>query len=214
MRRRLLPASALATLVTLASLSASLFAASPASAASSVTGCFPYQGLSTAVYSQVPSVTTYLYVPGSDAFTDPNGCVTYYVHDPDYQTVDLKIRASAAVPAWRAFLDAWPNVHATPGTGTANLGLTQMRFLLLPPRVPDPPRAAALYGSQSLTDSWMEGMNHTPARGGCQSNAAMVVACYMDRHDMFGNVVVPSRDSDEDGVPDFKDNFVFKFGLH
>lgn len=175
--------------------------ATSASAASRITGCFSYNGvryngLSTSILYKTTS-GGWAYLPSSNGVSRGNGCATYNISGR-YQNWYLRLRATAVAPQWRGFFSGSTPFYAGTGAGSYNLGTARMGFYTLPSYVARPPL------SSSLTSGWLDQMNNP-----CGANAspAMQVACYMDAHHMHGNVVVPPRQSDGDGVPDYLDRY-------
>jgi hypothetical protein len=176
-----------------------------ASAASRISACFDYagtryEGLST----NVEYMTTgggWAYLPGTRGYTESNGCVAYRVSGR-HRSWYLRIKATASVPLWRGIFSG-PTPHYGPaGRGKYYLGEGRLRFFTLPAAAPTAPSFGGVDTSQWLND--MTGGSNGPD---CSSSTSMMVACYMDRHGLHGNVVVPIRDYDHDGWTDDRDNY-------
>jgi hypothetical protein len=185
----------------LAAVLATLALASSASAASRITGCFSYNGvryngLSTSILYKTTS-GGWAYLNGSNGVTRGYGCATYNINGR-YRSWYLRMKAVAVASQWRGFFSGATPYYSGSGNGIYRLGVARMRFYVLPAYVARPP----VYSG--LTSSWLDQMNNP-----CGANAspAMQVACFMDAHGMHGNVVVPPRQSDGDGVPDYLDRW-------
>lgn len=178
--------------------------AGTASAASSVTGCFGAGSVSVSgLYTQVEYRSSGRWYPVSRSLssTGENGCVSYTLGG-SLRNANVKIAAAGIVPAWNQMVWGSTPRMATPGYGSAFVGWS------------------ALYGvaltQESMTQGWLDQMSspsgNTPF---CSTSPAAQMACYMDQHNMQGDVVVPvPRDSDGDGYPDYEDRYPHDLSAH
>ena len=172
-----------------------------AQAATAISGCFGVNGtmvtgLSTDV-QYLTTVRTWHSLAGSVGQTDASGCVHYRISGAA-RRYSLRIHAAGVVPAWAAMVDG-ATPHYAPGRRRSYaLGTSNMRVSYLPPSVATTPQADV------DTSDWLNQMTDGSACANDPS-PAMQVACYMDRHNMHGNVVV--LDDDHDGVENAQDRY-------
>lgn len=179
---------------------AGALAAAPASAASGVSACFAYngvryQGLSTNL--EYAESGYWHFFGGTLGTTLSEGCVSYSIPSR-YRRVQLRIKADASVPEWRGMFVGYSPTYAPKGRRSWYLGESQMGFYYLPSTVPN----ASEWGVD--TNAWL---NEITGSVNCSSSTAMQVACYMDEHNMHGNIVVLPKDSDGDGWLDTQDDY-------
>lgn len=182
------------------SISTGALAPAPASAASSLSGCFNYNGtryqnLSTDLEYRTSS-GGWAYLTGTRYVTGSDGCVHYTVSG-SYRSLMLRIVATGSVPAWRGVFRGYSPYYSFTGKGASNLGEGKLGFYFLPATP-----AASEWGVD--TSAWL---NEITGSTSCNSSSAMQVACYMDQHGLHGNVIVQSRDYDGDGWFDSQDNY-------
>jgi hypothetical protein len=134
---------------------------------------------------------------GTESFSRSNGCIAYYP-SAAYRRYSFRVHAVALVPNWRGVFNGVSPTYAPGGNGSYNLGETRLSFYFIPPSWPTEPSS----NTGGLTSEWLDDMAHS-----CGTSAAASVACYMDRNGLVGNVVVPYRDSDQDGRNDAVDNY-------
>jgi hypothetical protein len=176
---------------------------SAAHASSRLATCFSYggqrwQGIST--YLEYWGVDSRWHpLNGTESFSRSNGCIAYYPAS-DYRGYSFRVHAVGLVPHWRGFFNGVSPTYAPGGDGSYNLGETRLNFYFIPPSWPTEPST----NHGGLTSDWLDDMAQ-----GCRapSSAAANVACYMDRNGLVGNVVVPYRDTDDDGFNDAVDNY-------
>ena len=180
------------------------FGAAPALAATRISGCFSYRGvryqnLSTSVLYR-NTLGGWSYLRGSGWRTNSSGCVTYNIGGRS-QNWSLLIKATGAVPNWRGMFSGTSHYYAPGYGGSYYLGEGRLAFYYLPSTAPTPPNDNWSPGN------WLAGMSNGGGGGGCSSSDAMAVACYMNSHNLNGNVIVPYRDSDGDGYFDYEDYY-------
>jgi hypothetical protein len=161
------------------------FAASEASAASHIRGCFTYNGRAIA---NVTTTTEYETTSGGwrqfggQGHTLQDGCVDYNVSGRP-QNWYLRIHAFAFIAGTRYVVIANSFYKSRPGTGSSRLGTGYLKLYRLP-SVATPAPSANTFGGVN-TSSWLDAMDHP----NCNQSAAMAVACYMDRNGLHGNVI-------------------------
>lgn len=178
--------------------------AQPAQAAGAIYSCFSYGG------QRYQNLSTFLEYLGTDgrwyaaegtaSYTRANGCITYHF-TPSWQQYMFRVHAVALVPQWRGVFNGISPHYGPSGSQQYDVGEARLAFYTLPSNYQDPPV------SRTLTDDWLDDMTSSTYTSTCSSSSAASVACYMDSHNLVGNVVVPYRDFDGDGVIDIKDNF-------
>jgi hypothetical protein len=189
--------------VRVATLAAVVLGLAPAQAhaASALSGCFGVNGTAiTGLSTDLQYLTTggsWRGLPSSHGTTDARGCVRYTVRGVT-RSYSLRIHGAGVVPSWNAVVDGATPHYASAGRRTYDLGTSNMRWTRLPAAMTTSPG----YGVD--TNSWLDQMTDGSA---CTNNPspAMQVACYMDRHNMHGNVVV--LDDDLDGVENAQDRY-------
>jgi hypothetical protein len=186
---------AFAALAASAALSGVL--ASGATAAGGVRACFTFRGapvgnLTTTLEKRMTDGSfTYL---GAPYRTDRYGCVTYSIHGW-WQNRRVRVHAVGFVANTRYVLIANSYYYSGFGRGFYRLGTGFLRLYVLPAQTT--PTPAQNSGSWDPGD-WVGQMGGSPNNSAfCNQSPAMQVACYMDRHNMHGNVV--SLDLDHDG---------------
>jgi len=199
---------------------AGALAATPASAAGRLTGCFSYagvrySGLSTAIEYQTRSGGWRLLAVGQKP-TNSRGCDTWNVQGAARGWI-LRIRAVGLVPRWHGLFQGFTFHDAPAGNDAYILGGGALRFFPLPTEAPSTPPQLSSGGNPDnwgdLTNTWLNEMTENGRN--CSATPAMMVACYMDDHGMHGDVIVPSPpDSDGDGIYDEFDRYPHDLTRH
>jgi hypothetical protein len=172
---------------------------SSASAASGVRACYTYRGqgvmnLRTSLERRWPNGTsTYL---GAPSRTDRYGCVTYSIHG-SWQRFPVRVRAMGFLANTRYVFSGISYLYAPAGGRFYRLGTRYLGLYLLPAQTTPAPSSTA---SPWDPGDWVSQMSGSPTDATfCNQSPAMQVACYMDRHNMQGNVIY--FDGDGDGYP-------------
>lgn len=174
----------------LAAIVATLSLAGHASAASSISACFTYQGagvpgLATVLEYQT-QYGTWAYL-GTPSRTGSDGCAGYTIGT---QNLRIRIRAGAALRDGRTIASAVSPYYAQPGSGRYFLGSSPMSFGTLSTPWWD------------VTSTWLNEMDSP----NCYANPTILIACYMRNNNMYANPI-SFPDSDRDGWWDLADRY-------
>ena len=176
-------------LVVLAASAAALALVGRASAASSVSACFTYQGAGVAglgtvlEYQNRYGSWSYL---GTPARTNAGGCVSYTIGT---QSLRIRIRAGAPLRDGRTIASA-VSYYAYPGGSSYWLGRIPLGFGTLSTPWWD------------VTSTWLSDMDNPD----CYANPTLLIACYMRSNGMYANPI-SFPDSDRDGTWDSADRY-------
>jgi hypothetical protein len=180
------------------SVGVGVLAPADASAASRLKACFQNNGIryrNVSTNTEVWTVGHYWRFFGGLGRTDSHGCVTYNVTGKA-QNYDLRVRAQAVIPQQRAVFTGISHLYSNRhGDFYDYLGVGRLVLRYLPTYVPPPPSSQHFGGVD--TQNWLDEM-HGGSADPCTNNPSpgMQVACYMDSHNMVGNVIVLDRDVD------------------
>ena len=177
-----------AVVVLVAAAAATLALVGQASAASSIRGCFTYQGVGVAGLGTVVEYYTqngWQYL-GAPARTDSSGCITYNI---GAQNMYVRIRAGAPLRDGRTIATA-ASPYASPGSRSYWLGSTRLGFGTLNTPWWD------------VTSTWMAEMDNP----NCDANPTLLIACYMRSNHMYANPI-SFPDYDGDGYWDLADRY-------
>jgi hypothetical protein len=167
-------------------------------------GCFSYQSGDQRISISNLAATAQYWTGhrwrnvGVAAQTSPLGCVNYTIHGWLRRRY-VRVWAGGMMPQWQGLVYGASD-YAKPGRRGAVV-FAELRFLSLA----DQPAPAQGVNGDWQTGDWLSQMT---GGGSCPSyaDAALLMACYMDRHGLVGNTVVLDLDHDGHYQPDDVDD--------